>query len=228
MILVGLDDTDVPGSRGTGRLAREIAAALATSLRVAGVVRHQLLVHPRVPYTAKNSAASILIADEADPDALFEQVRALMLGDFYPGSDPGLCVAVSVGEAVLDFGQRAKHKVLTQRQARAVAAEAGVRLAGLGGTHAGIIGALAAVGLAACGEDGRYIDVGRSRMVRGTVSVAQIRAAGIAAVRTRTGDPVEDGLIEVDRLRPARRGGQPVIIVDPVDGSDRWRALKLD
>jgi hypothetical protein len=53
MIYIGLDDTDNADSRGTGRLARDIAATLAKQHKVIAVTRHQLLVDPRVPYVAQ-------------------------------------------------------------------------------------------------------------------------------------------------------------------------------
>jgi hypothetical protein len=51
-------------------------------------------------------------------------------------------------------------------------------------------------------------------------------AAGVAAVRTLDGQQVTDGLVQTDKLRPARRGGQPVVIVEWV--GDCWQPLKLD
>jgi hypothetical protein len=97
---------------------------------------------------------------------------------------------------------------------------------GLGGDRGGVIGALAAVGLAASGEDGRYVLVGRSRELSGLQPVSTLLAAGVAAVRTLDGQQVTDGLVQTDKLRPARRGGQPVVIVEWV--GDCWQPLKLD
>ncbi|MDK2890060.1 MAG: hypothetical protein PWR21_692, partial [Methanoculleus sp.] len=62
-IYLGIDDTDTRESRGTGRLARMIATELARSYTVTGVTRHQLFVHPAVPYTSHNSSAVIHIQD---------------------------------------------------------------------------------------------------------------------------------------------------------------------
>lgn len=67
MIYVGLDDTDTKDSRGTGRLARSIALALSTKYHIFGVTRHQLFVHPDIPFTSHNSSAVIHV--EADPSA---------------------------------------------------------------------------------------------------------------------------------------------------------------
>ena len=228
MILVGLDDTDNAESRGTGHLARMIAAALAPAYRVLGVTRHQLLVDPRVPYTRNNSSATVVLdgIGARDLSALTDKVRALMLGDLQPGSDPGLCVAGWVPPAVVEFGRRAQRELLSQAEARALAAAHGIGLLGLGGTQDGVIGALAAVGLAASGEDGRYVLVGRSRELAGMQPVEALLRAGITAVRTLEGKPVTSGLVAVDKLRPARRGGEPIAVVEWA--GDHWLPLKLD
>ena len=67
-ILVGIDDTDNLDSRGTGRLARDIAAELEGEFKVLAVTRHQLLVDPRIPYTSHNSSAAIHLESSAPAD----------------------------------------------------------------------------------------------------------------------------------------------------------------
>ncbi len=228
MIYVGLDDTDVLESRGTGHLARAIAGELAQRYPLAGVTRHQLLRDPRIACTKNNSSAAILFAvpDDVSPAVLFEQVSQLMLADAVAGSDPGLCVASDVPAPITAFGRRTQREIVTQAQALWLAEAHGIMLTGLGGDHSGVIGALAAVGLAASGDDGRYVLVGRSRELRGLQPVSALLAAGIAAVETIEGDPVMDGLIQTDRLRPARRRHMPIAIVEQGDGC--WIPLKLD
>ena len=154
MLYIGLDDTDNLESRGTGHLAREIAAALAADYPMLGVTRHQLLVDPRVPCTKNNSCAAIALEanGDVDPSTLLEQVRQWMLDDLQPGSDPGLCVARAVPAAIAAFGHRAQRQLVTQAEARALAKAHGIPLVGLGGDEGGVIGALAAVGLAAAGD----------------------------------------------------------------------------
>lgn len=228
MIFIGLDDTDNPDSRGTGHLARLIAAHLAATYPTAGVTRHQLLFDPRVPYTAKNSCAAILLdTTEADLPALFATVKALMLDHFEQGSDPGLAVAQSVPDTVTAFGQRAKRDLVRQDEALALAEAESLLLAGLGGTNDGVIGALAAIGLAAGGEDGRYVQVGASRDLAGLVPAADVLAAGIGAIRTLAEEPVREGLVLADKVRPARRSGQPVLYVETAP-EGHWQPLKLD
>ena len=228
MIIIGLDDTDNLESRGTGHLARQIASELALDFPLIGVTRHQLLVDQRVPCTKNNSCAAITLAGdgEVDLNGLFGRVREIMLAEFQPGSDPGLCIASEVPAAITDFGFQVKRKLVDQQHARQLAADNGLLLQGLGGTQDGVIGALAAVGLAACGEDGRYIYVGHVRDLSGLQSVQTVIEAGVTIVRTLDGTPVTQGMLLVDKLRPARRGGQPVAVVN-WDG-DHWQPVKLD
>jgi tRNA(Ile2) C34 agmatinyltransferase TiaS len=225
---IGIDDTDTLESRGTGHLARQIASALSAEYDVIGVTRHQLLVDPRVPCTKNNSSATIVLGENGlvDAEKVLERVRRMMLDDFQPGSDPGLCVADAVPEAVTGFGRRAQQELVTRAEAQSLAAAWGIPLVGLGGDHGGVIGALAAVGLAASAEDGRYVLVGRSRELSGLQPVSKVLAAGIASVRTRDGQPVTEGLIQTDKLRPARRNGQPIAVVEWI--GDYWQPLKLN
>jgi len=228
MLFIGLDDTDNLESRGTGHLAREIAAALGADYPLFGVTRHQLLVDDRVPCTKNNSCAAIAldVVGDVDPAVLLERVRAMMLADFQPGSDPGLCIAHTVPAVVGEFGRRAQREIVSQKEARALAAEHGLLLQGLGGDEDGVIGALAAVGLAATGEDGRYVLVRRSRELAGLQPVSALLAAGIVSVQTVDGQPVTGGMVQTDRLRPARRGGLPIAVVEWA--GDHWLPLKLD
>jgi tRNA(Ile2) C34 agmatinyltransferase TiaS len=228
MIYIGLDDTDTIDSPGTGHLARLIAADLSEDHQVLGVLRHQLLDDPRVPCTAKNSCATVLLKPNGrwEPRALLKRVRVLVLENFVPGSDPGLCLTSETPVAIQSFGRRAKEQLVSQALARSLAAGNGIDLLGLGGSQDGIIGALAAVGLAAGGSDGRYVMVGRSRELEGLQPVAELLAAGIKAVKTLDGHPITKGLVQCDKLRPARRDHQPVAFVKWQN--DHWLPLKLD
>lgn len=228
-LLIGLDDTDNHESRGTGHLARQIAALLAQNNTLLGVTRHQLLVDPRVPYTSHNSSAAIHLEtrDGVDLSGLFDWVSKFMLADFQPGSDPGLCiVAGAVPATIIEFGRRAQNEVVTQAQAHQMASTHGLHLQGLGGSKDGLIGALAAVGLAASGDDGRYLLVGRIRELAGLQPVQALLSAGVEAVKTLDGKPVDEGMVLADKLRPARRAGMPVQFVDWQ--VDHWHPLKLD
>jgi hypothetical protein len=150
----------------------------------------------------------------------------MMMDDFQVGSDPGLCVSATSSAEIADFGRRAQREIVTQAEARTLAERYGLLLVGLGGDESGVIGALAAVGLAASGEDGRYVLVGRSRELSGLQPVSALLVAGIVAVQTADGQPVAEGLVQTDRLRPARRGERPIAVVEWA--GDHWQPLRLD
>lgn len=219
-LYLGIDDTDTRESRGTGRLARMIAAELARSYVVTGVTRHQLFIHPSIPYTSHNSCAVIHIqdADNGAGAGVFSAAKELMLSDFIEGSDPGICVAAGqeIGSDLRGFGFSAKKSVVTQDQARALARAAGIRLEGLGGTEDGVIGALAGIGLAASGNDGRFVVKGATRSLRGTQTVAAILASGVDQVMTRDGTAIDEGLVALKKFpKPAFIVGKAVLFVEP-------------
>lgn len=229
LIYIGMDDTDNLDSRGTGRLARALAEDLILDFPLLGVTRHQLLIDPRVPYTSHNSSATLCLEGNATTDlkTLFERVKAFMSADFVAGSDPGLCVTKApIAPALIAFGLRAKTELVTQAEARALATSQEVLLEGLGGTQDGVIGALAAVGLAASGEDGRYLLVGNTRELSGLQPVSAVLEAGISDIRTLEGQPVRDGSVLAEKMRPARRSSQPILYVEW--DQDHWLPVKLD
>jgi len=127
--LIGIDDTDNLESRGTGFRARCLGAELAAAglARIDGVSRHQLLVHPDIPYTSHNSALCLdgFVAD-GRIDEVREFCRDFLLRESAEGSDAGLCIAEydTLNGTVRAFGVRAKQEVLVRSEAEDVAREA--------------------------------------------------------------------------------------------------------
>lgn len=158
--LIGIDDTDNQSSRGTGFLSRQLAAMIHRYQlgSVQSISRHQLFIAPSIPYTSQNSSACLLV-NSAKQSQLQGFAESYLLEHAAEGSDVGLCVVLEkhVSEKIRQFGFRAKKEVLTQAEANALAEADQVFLKGLTGTHDGIIGALAAVGLRKSGDDGRCI-----------------------------------------------------------------------
>lgn len=231
-VLLALDDTDMPGTPGTGRLARAIAAAIAARFSVAGVTRHQLLVDPAIPYTSHNSSAVLHIRAGGDAiNTVLDLARELVLDGYAEGADPGLAAvdADAVPPAVVAFGQDAKRCVLTQEQALGLARNTGIPLEPLGGTGGGVIGALAGIGLAATGCDGRYLEIGSIRALGAETTVEAALEAGVADVVTTDGRPVASGRLVCDHgkgPKPAVVRGRPVLFVEPCEAG--WRALRRD
>jgi len=231
VILVGIDDTDILNSRGTGRLAREIAGQLSPQYTVSGITRHQLFQHPSIPSTSHNSCAVIHLQNGAHPDisSTFSIIREMVLGDFIEGRDPGLAVARSdcVANHVIEFGQSAKRELVSQDEARSIARQSSVMLEGLGGTEDGVIGALAGIGLAASGNDGRYVLYRTLRDYRGLHSVESLLRAGIDQICTPRGAAVTDGFVQIAKFpKPALINGRTVLFVEEKNGM--YRDLKVD
>jgi tRNA(Ile2) C34 agmatinyltransferase TiaS len=237
VIFIGIDDTDIIGTPGTNQLARAILKRLGDASRGAIICRHQLFFDPRVPYTSKNGSASIQLpfAAKEDLSNLINVIRDVMRGWFVIGSDPGLCAATEVSEEVKEFGRRCQSQVVTQDEARSIASRAGCHLEALGGTEQGIIGALAAIGLIACGDDGRVVHLASwaypDEEFSGAQELGTIFARGINEVRlVESNAAVETGPVDIGKhLRPNWRNSRIVLYVNASKPGSvaPWRAVKL-
>jgi hypothetical protein len=237
-LLIGMDDTDNLESRGTGYCARHLGEELeAQALAVVqSITRHQLLVDARIPYTSHNSAACLLVEVEAAQlRQLTEYCRAYLLQASAPGADAGLCLAewAQATVEVQAFGRRAKREVLDQPAALDLARQQGLRLEGLTGTQGGVIGALAAVGLRAEGNDGRCLWLRGLRELTGIQTAAQVRqAVPIDRIECVAGGEVSPAArIDVSVWpRPIMRAGQVVLLVEEADTHDdsEWRVARKD
>ena len=228
-ILISIDDTDNLESPGTGALASQIAADLESNGwgKSGFITRHQLLVHPDIPYTSHNSA--MCFPAEIGADCL-EQVISysaeFLARESAEGSDPGLCVAVidrlpETGE-LIRFGQAAKESVLTKESAYELARRTGIHLSEHGGTGQGVIGALAGAGLRLGGNDGRlkgqlaFAEPGGVASVADLLShdtIDEIRALDGSGVTNR--DMVRLG----DKVKTVLLDGKSVLLVVAADGT---------
>jgi hypothetical protein len=234
-IHIGIDDTDTLDTRGTNQLARSLARCVSAQFTCQRITRHQLLNDPRIPYTSKNGSASLVLqaAFHADLARLATMLSHAMRDDYVPGSDPGLCVALGPSESVQRFGRRCQREIVTQQEARQLAASEGILLLGLGGTEDGVIGALAAVGLAAQGNDGRVVHACNWREdLAGRQSVDTLREFGVRVRDWESNQEIETGIVDVGKkLRPNWREHGCVLYVrrgpDLADGSPLFQALKI-
>lgn len=163
-ILICIDDTDnIDIKRGTGHLASLLAEEIEQRSwgKCKPVTRHQLFVHPDIPYTSHNSAMCFA----ADIDANYYDEIIKYSGEFLEremalGSDPGLCVVVpgrlSKPGCLIAYGFSAKQEVLNKGYAYQMAAKMNIHLSEHGGTGDGVVGALAGAGLRLSGNDGRF------------------------------------------------------------------------
>ena len=226
--LLAIDDTDNEESIGTGRLARMLAAHLQRSglLAEPSVTRHQLLLHPDIPYTSHNSSACIEGAGHPGvATELLEHARSFLVEHFHAGANPGLCVcrADAVPDLLVQLAIRAQREVLSLEEFDDATSELGLGLWWSGETGQGRIGACSGAALRSTGEDGRFIGLEGIRELAGTTRVAEIiGGSAVAVVETKDGDAL-DAEIRVDTrdwVRPSLRGGRPVLVVREEGG--RW------
>ncbi len=241
-VFVAIDDTDNQESKGTGHLAERIAQRVEANgwgTRTF-ITRHQLFVHPDVPYTSHNSSMCFVAdLDDAAVGAFVAEAAGLLERESAPGSDPGLCVAgadrVREPAELVEFGRRAKRAIVTQADAYALARRFGIHLSAHGGTGGGVIGALAAVGLRVGGDDGR---------VRGGLEIPTVN--GVASVRDLLANPYVDSVRAVDgtalrddepvrlvgeKIKAVLLGGRTVLLVTRCDAQGdgvRWQNCPKD
>lgn len=180
-ILVCIDDTDNIDSKGTGELASMIAQDIEKKGwgKTSGITRHQLLVHPDIPYTSHNSSMCFSAEiDEIFLGKLITDASDFLVSESAEGSDPGLCVVVVdqliSPELLINFGRKAKELVLTKEEAYELANKMGIHLSEHGGTGQGIIGALAGAGLRLTGNDGRFKGKHKINAVNNVATVSEI------------------------------------------------------
>lgn len=160
-ILLSIDDTDNLDSVGTGKLAQIFSQRIVNYGwgETEFISRHQLFVHPDIPYTSHNSSMCFAASISADClEKIIGYGQKFLREESAVGSDPGFCLAVierlKDPEQLIQFGNKAKKMVLTKQEAYETANRMGIHLSEHGGTGGGVIGALAGIGLRLGGNDG--------------------------------------------------------------------------
>ena len=209
--LICIDDTDDIGTKGTGEIAEEIVAKLISAECGAvqskraiteSVTRHQLFVHPDIPYTSHNSAMCFQIDSALGLEQIKQICVAHLKQESAEAADPGLAILDLTSDynqpQLIAFGQQSKVEVKTKEQAYSLATELGVDLSEHGGTGQGIIGSLAGLGLRLSGQDGRVkgqlqlgLHIDESAQVQ--MNVADVLAnTGLQAVISVDGERLAD------------------------------------
>lgn len=232
--IVGIDDTDVPDIGGTGRLGRALVEQFeADGLGDArGVTSHQLLQHPKIPMTKRNSAIAVVLQSDRLLNEIEDWVVRFVRERSERGADPGVAILSRHSDMphVLAFGRRCQQEVMRLDDADRFAAESNARLRAIGDGRGGTIGALAAAGLRGGGGDGRYVGLRGIRELKGRLTAGEIRAStDIAQVLDeRTDQELDrDDVVDTDDwIRPRLVDGTPVLTVRrSTDDGQVWVAV---
>ncbi len=229
-LFIAIDDTDNQESIGTGRLSRMLADELRDKGLMADsrVTRHQLLVHPDIPYTSHNSSACIdAEMNSCTIDEVSILARSFLENHFHEGANPGLCIAPqdAVPEELPSLGHRAQKEVVPLDEAKDLADRLGIFTWWSGESGQGCIGAMSAIGLRSTGNDGRYIALDGIREVEGTRTVEElIEMTAIDRIETLSGKSLPpEAIVDTQNwVRPVLKEGLVILEVIPVNG--HWRA----
>lgn len=161
--LLGIDDTDSPNpgeaSQNTAKLALTLGQKLESLAlaRLLNISCHQLFQHPSIQYTNSNITCCLLL--DSDSQKLREidlTTRLTLRTESTANANPGYALAPwnQFDPEVVAWGKTAKTASLERMDAITLARRSGIGIAGIAGSGAGVIGALAAVGLRYDGNDG--------------------------------------------------------------------------
>jgi len=234
-ILVSIDDTDNIESRGTGELASLLSDAFENNGwgLCRPVTRHQMLIHPDIPYTSHNSSMCFVARIRPESSDVFtEYAQSFLLRESAPGSDPGLCIvncdSLEDPDALMSFGKKAKTEVLTKNDAYRLAWRLGIHLSEHGGTGLGIIGAIAGCGLRLTGNDGRFRGHFRISEEGDRLRVAElIQKTGVDVVKNLDGEMLQDeDVVQIGKkVKAVLQNGQSTLLVFTDQGVQRERTV---
>ena len=176
--LLCIDDTDeLGGEISTGLLAEEIAAFAGSFAPVSFVMRHQLLLEPRINYTSHNSCMCFEARlTESQKQRVLDFALELLERKSAPSAEPSIAAAfekdIENVQELINFGRSAKEIYLSAEQAFETAHEQNVFLKELKSGARGVIGALAGIGLRLSGNDGKIR--GKFELKESNLSVAEL------------------------------------------------------
>jgi hypothetical protein len=226
-IFIGIDDTDTQNSNGTGFLSRELAKQIESNNlgKVVNITRHQLFISNKIKYTNRNNSACIeLLTSKKDLLILF--CREMVLSSTNPESQPVIVYAESnlISENIIDFSCKAKTSIQNINDAIKLAKDSSFVIDFLrSGKKNGVIGAVAAIGLRATGNDGRVIWVNGYEIkgLTGTYMVGEVYCrTHVDAIRTIDGYKVPTNAsidFENKRIKPVLKDNTITFLVEEIN-----------
>ena len=140
-----MDDTDSDEKGATWALGLKLANEMPYGV----YIQHKIIqLNHRAPHKTTNctsTGVSFAVPPDKVADAVEFARKFVMEGSYSDQTSLAIFTGLDVPKAAVDFGIRAKEKILTEEQAERAAEDAGIELLVLSGPR-GKIGALAAIG----------------------------------------------------------------------------------
>lgn len=238
--LLGIDDTDSPvgdasHSTGTPALAYTLAHLLESRslARLVNISCHQLLQHPSIAHTSDNVCCCILLDTEDVKVREIDLVcREMLLRECAVNSNPGYALASwnQFDAEVVLWGINAKTSIADRQDCVSLGRRCGIALAGIMGSGAGVIGALAAVGLRYEGSDGWIDWMPGLPGLQGTYTQMQLNQFIHFDLieNDRHKRPALDDRIRINSpVRPLLKEGKIVLVVTPSKRGSDFEWLNL-
>ncbi|MBA4385752.1 MAG: hypothetical protein C0410_13525 [Anaerolinea sp.] len=225
--LLGIDDTDSPNPGDTAQNTAKLALTLGQKLESSALAKllniscHQLFPHPSILHTNSNAACCLLL--DSDSQRLREidlTTRLTLRSESAANANPGYALAAwnQFDPEVVAWGKTAQTAMLQRMDTITLARRSGIAIAGINGSGAGVIGALAAVGLRYDGNDGYiYWMPGLDKLtgIHTQIEINQyIHIESIESEHHKR-PALDDRIHFLDNIRPVLKNGRIVLFVTP-------------
>lgn len=223
--LLGIDDTDSPSTGEATHNTAKLALTLGQKLESLALARllniscHQLIQHASIQFTSSNTACCLLL--DSDTQKLREidlTTRLTLRSESSANANPGYALAPwnQFDPEVVAWGKTAKTASLDRMDTITLARRSGIAIAGIAGSGAGVIGALAAVGLRYDGNDG-YITwmpgLDKLSGIRTQVEINQYIHLESIENEHHKRPALDDRIHFMDNVRPVLKNGRIILLV---------------
>ncbi len=138
-----------------------------------------------------------------------------------------MVAADNVPQSIIKWGLKTKRDLVKQVDAHKLAKKEQIRLIGLTGNHDGVIGSMAAVGLRASGNDGRFVGLRGTevRTITGIKTSTEIKKLVLLhKIVTPEGELVDENspIMLEGWLRPVHRNGLITLIVNKIENNEEY------
>lgn len=221
--LLGIDDTNSSDHGDTATLALTLGEKMEflSLARLINISCHQLFQHSSIPHTGGNICCCLLL--DSDPLKIREIdmiTRLTLRSESTPNANPGYALAAwnQFDPEVVAWAKTAKITMVQRMDAITLARRCDISIAGISGSGAGAIGALAAVGLRFDGNDG-YIHwmpgLDQLRGIFTQLEINQFIHFESIESENQKHPALDDHIQFTDSARPIFKNGRVILQVSP-------------